>query len=192
MKDYKFTLDNLEKLKQGDERVYTAIYRAYYLRFLRFADSYVRDEFVAENIVQDAFTSLWENRADLADNSNILSYMLIIIKNKSINYLVNQKGRFTVEDKLFIQQTREIELRCLTLRATDPEVIFSKEIQCLIREVIDKLPEQTSRVIQMSRFDQMSNKEIALRLNITEKGVEYHITKALKKLRIGLKDYMTA
>ncbi|MDP4271376.1 MAG: RNA polymerase sigma-70 factor [Bacteroidota bacterium] len=192
MKAYEYNSEDLTKLKQGDERVYAAIYRTYFPRFRSFANSYVRDEFVAENIVQDAFTTLWENKETLADNSNVLSYLLTIIKNRALNHLSHLQTRYAVEEKLLTQQTREIELRCLTLRATDPESIFSNEVQSLIRQTLDKLPEQTRQVIEMSRFDNLSNKEIALRLNISVKGVEYHITKGLKSLRIGLKDYMSA
>lgn len=192
MNPYQYNIEDLTKLKQGDERIYAAIYRSYFARFRSFANSYVRDEFVAENIVQDAFTSLWENKENLAENSNIPSYLLSIIKNKALNHLAHLQTRYAVEEKLLTQQTREIELRCITLRATDPETIFSSEIQTIIRQTLDKLPEQTRQVIQMSRFDQLSNKEIALRLNISVKGVEYHVTKALKSLRVGLKDYMAA
>jgi RNA polymerase sigma-70 factor, Bacteroides expansion family 1 len=192
MKAYEYNTEDLTKLKQGDERIYAAIYRTYFPRFRNFANSYVRDEFAAENIVQDAFTSLWENKENLAEDSNVPSYLLSIIKNKALNHLAHLQTRYAVEEKLMTQQTREIELRCLTLRATDPEAIFSNEVQTLIRKTLDKLPDQTRQVIQMSRFDNLSNKEIALRLNISVKGVEYHITKALKSLRVGLKDYMTA
>lgn len=192
MKTYEYKKEDLIKLRQGDERVYGDLYRSYFPRFRSFANSYVRDEFTAENIVQDAFTTLWENKENLAEDSNVLSYLLTIIKNKSLNHLSHLQTRYIVEEKMISQQAREIELRCLTLRATDPESIFSSEIQSLIRQTLAKLPEQTRQVIEMSRFDQLSNKEIALRLNISVKGVEYHVTKALKSLRIGLKDYMAA
>lgn len=192
MKPYEYKVEDLLKLKQGDERIYSAIYQSYFSRFRGFANSYVRDEYMAENIVQDAFTSLWENRENLAEDSNIPSYLLSIIKNKALNHLAHLQTRYAVEEKIITQQAREIELRCLTLRATDPESIFSNEVQSLIRQTLNKLPDQTRQVLEMSRFEQLSNKEIALRLNISVKGVEYHVTKALKSLRIGLKDYMAA
>jgi RNA polymerase sigma-70 factor (ECF subfamily) len=63
-------------------------------------------------------------------------------------------------------------------------------VEQIIQDALDALPEQCRKVIMMSRFEDMSNKEIAERLNLTVKGVEYHITNALKKLRHELKDYM--
>ena len=70
------------------------------------------------------------------------------------------------------------------------EEIFSHEIQTIIHNTLQSLPEQTRRIFEMSRFENKTVKEIAEETNITAKGVEYHITKALKVLRIKLKDYL--
>ncbi|WP_270616695.1 sigma-70 family RNA polymerase sigma factor, partial [Parabacteroides distasonis] len=67
---------------------------------------------------------------------------------------------------------------------------FSHEIQTIIHNTLQSLPEQTRRIFEMSRFENKTVKEIAEETNITAKGVEYHITKALKVLRINLKDYL--
>lgn len=67
---------------------------------------------------------------------------------------------------------------------------YSHEIQTIIHNTLQSLPEQTRRIFEMSRFENKTVKEIAEETNITAKGVEYHITKALKVLRINLKDYL--
>ena len=76
------------------------------------------------------------------------------------------------------------------MEACNPNDIFSKEIQSILTKTLDDLPLQTKRVFMMSRFEQKSGKEIAEELGITVKGVDYHIAKALKALRISLKDYL--
>ncbi len=87
-------------------------------------------------------------------------------------------------------QQRELSIRISTLEACNPNDIFSKEIQSILTKTLDDLPLQTKRVFMMSRFEQKSGKEIAEELGITVKGVDYHIAKALKALRISLKDYL--
>ena len=67
---------------------------------------------------------------------------------------------------------------------------FSEEVNQIIQATLRTLPEQTRRVFKMSRFENKMNKEIAENLGITVKGVEYHISRALKEFRISLKDYL--
>ena len=78
----------------------------------------------------------------------------------------------------------------MIVNSCDPEEIFSHEIQTIIPNTLQSVPEQTRRIFEMSRFENKTVKEIAEETNITAKGVEYHITKALKVLRINLKDYL--
>ena len=87
-------------------------------------------------------------------------------------------------------QQRELAIRISTLEGCNPEDIFSVEIQTILNRTLEELPEQTRNVFKMSRFEQKSGKEIAQSLGITVKGVDYHIAKALKALRVSLKDYL--
>jgi len=83
-----------------------------------------------------------------------------------------------------------LAIRISTLEACNPENIFSEEIRTILVKTLQELPPQTRKVFMMSRFEQKSGKEIAEMLGITVKGVDYHIAKALKALRISLKDYL--
>lgn len=87
-------------------------------------------------------------------------------------------------------QQRELTIRISTLQACDPDEIFSDEINRIVQNTLTDLLEQTRRVFQMSRFEHLSVKEIADKMNLSVKGVDYHISKALKKLRISLRDYL--
>ena len=93
-------------------------------------------------------------------------------------------------DNLEEIKNRELSIRISTLEACDPKEIFSDEVNRIIHKTLKNLPEQTHRIFEMSRFENKTVKEIADETNLTIKGVEYHITKALKALRINLKDYL--
>ena len=82
-----------------------------------------------------------------------------------------------------------MDMRIARLEACEPHQIFTDEIQALIHNAILKLPEQTQTIFRMSRFNQLSQKEIAQQMGVSLKTVEFHITKAIKFLRKELRDY---
>lgn len=84
---------------------------------------------------------------------------------------------------------KELALRISTLEACDPDKLFCDEIQALVQEAISELPPTSREVFILSRMKNLPNKEIALRLDISVKTVEFHITRSLKQLRVQLKDY---
>ena len=116
--------------------------------------------------------------------------LLTILKNKALDYLRHKVIHESAIENIMELNDRELNIRISTLEACDPEEIFSHEIQTIIHNTLQSLPEQTRRIFEMSRFENKTVKEIAEETNITAKGVEYHITKALKVLRINLKDYL--
>ncbi|WP_373719840.1 sigma factor-like helix-turn-helix DNA-binding protein, partial [Bacteroides heparinolyticus] len=76
------------------------------------------------------------------------------------------------------------------LEACNPSDIFSEEVMNIIQNTLQSLPQQTSRIFSLSRFENKTNREIAAELNVSIKDVEYHISKSLKVLRKALKDYL--
>ena len=185
-----FDADFESRILNGDRTAYDELFRNFYPRLLSFAKAYTRNNHVAENIVQDAFLLLWERRETLRPGSNSRAWMLTVVKNNTLNYINRQKRQIDIENTYASQITRELNLRIYSLKACDPENIFSKEVEAIIHKALQALPEQSRKVITMSRFEDMSNMEIAQKLNITVKGVEYHITRSLKFLRTELKDYL--
>ena len=77
----------------------------------------------------------------------------------------------------------------VSLDACEPYELLVKEMQELIQQTLDKLPERTRKIFILSRYENKSYKEIAALMNMTTKGVDFHICKALKALQINLKDY---
>jgi len=80
-------------------------------------------------------------------------------------------------------------LRIATLEACNPEKLFSDEVISLVTKALETLPEQTRDIFIRSRYNNQSHKEIADALGVSTKTVEYHVTKALKVMRVALKDY---
>jgi RNA polymerase sigma-70 factor (ECF subfamily) len=180
----------IERLKKGEEPAFREIFHQFYPALVKFAHSYIHDPFTAENIVQDAFVTLWEKRVWLDNESNLKAFLVTIIKNKSINHIEKLKNRYRIEQNNYQLQLTEANLNISSLRSLNPEELFTGEIISILEKTIATLPLQTQEIFRMSRYQSLSNKEIAEKLKITEKGVEYHISKALKTLRTELSDYL--
>ncbi len=161
-------------------------------RFILFAYSYVRDRQEAEDIVMNAFTTLWEKKEQLQSHTNISALLLTAIKNRCLNHIEHLQVKLKAEKKINDIKQKEITLRIASLEACNPDKIFCSEIQNLLNRTISSLPDTSKRVFIMSRREEMSNKEIAEQLNISVKTVEFHITKSLKILKEKLRDYSLA
>lgn len=169
---------------------FTQLFTDYRERFVRFAYSYLRDRSVAEDIVIDAFVYYWENRKTLATDRNIPGYVLTTIKHKCLNHLQHLQVKQAYAEQTQEQADWEVNLRISTLEAFDPYELFTKEIQDIIDHTLSELPDQTRKIFILSRYENKSHKEIADLLNMTTKGVEYHIAKALTQLKKSLIDYI--
>lgn len=168
---------------------FNTIYSTYYGKTFRFAQLYVRNDLVAEDIATESLIKLWETmKKEKVDKP--LALLLTILKHKSLDHLRKQASMQEAFEGIAEWQQRELSIRISTLDACNPDDIFSEEIQSILAKTLNELPPQTKKVFTMSRFEQKSGKEIAEALGISVKGVDYHIAKALKALRISLKDYL--
>lgn len=165
-------------------------YANYHSRFIHFACSYVRDTFIAEDIVNESFISYWENKDKLEPDSNVPAYILTIVKNKCLNHLKHKETQNRTLSDIQDYSSWKFTASISTLEACNPEELFSDEIKKIVNSTLKFLPEKTRTVFIMSRYKDKSHKEIANLLDITTKGVEFHITKALKIFRENLKDYL--
>lgn len=169
---------------------FTYLYNHHYQRFFRFANNYIHDEAVAEDLVVDAMLYFWENRSRLPEEMNEVAYIFTTIKHKCLNYLQHLSIETEVHDKLYEAKQWEVATKIATLEAFDPNDLYNKEILVLVEESLSKFSPQTQIIFRMSRFENMSHKEIAQKMGISTKSVEFHISKVLKELRLSLKDYL--
>ncbi|MDR2918793.1 MAG: RNA polymerase sigma-70 factor [Tannerella sp.] len=178
--------------KVCDLQGFTQFFNDYRSRFTHFAYSYVGDKMAAEDIVLESLMSYWENRSTIHPDSNTRAYVLTIVKNRCLNYLNHQRVRQSAEEYLLKAEEWELDLHINSLKAFEPDQVFSEEIQQIVEDTLNKLPEQTRLIFIKSRYENYSHKQIAEEMGLSTKSVEFHITKALKVLRIALKDYFPA
>ena len=170
---------------------FNALFRRYYARCVAFAQSFVFDKAEAEAIASDALLVLWQKReSGSVDLDSPLPFLFGTVRNKSLNFLRGKAREAAALGDAASVEVREIELRMNTLEMCDPHKLYESDVQTLINTALESLGDKTAAVFRLSRYKGMSNREIARYLGLSEKAVEYHMTKALRELRARLKDYL--
>lgn len=163
----------LQLIKQGEYAAFDELYNRYFSILYSSAYNLLRDHQQSKDIVQDIFVWFWEHRLQWTLTS-CKGYLLTAVKFKTANYFRENKVKDDFYKALAKQKMEVAD------QSVEMEVMQLNE---LIRNITAELPNRCRQAFMMSRFDQLSNKEIATKLNITEKTVEAHITASLKKLK---------
>lgn len=171
-----------QALRDGDARAFEEIYKRYWLQLFTSAQRKLGSREAAEELVQDLFTTLWHKRAD-SRIEKLPHYLHTALKYRIIDYL---RVRTTHAGYLSYRQARPPAPD----RNTE-ELLAADDLSVALAESITLLPESTREVFRLSRLEHQSVPEIADQLHLSPKTVEYHLTRALKILRVRLKDFLT-
>jgi RNA polymerase sigma-70 factor (family 1) len=165
----------LDLLKIGDKRAFTIIYDRYCSKLYRAAFKILEDHDLAKDVTQETFIMLFEKVSDRMI-INLQAYLFQTVKYQCFMHL--RSGR--------ISEKHLHQMNLIIASNTLEEELNAKELQFLLDESIATLPDKCREVFYLSRFESLSNKKIAERLNISHKTVENQITKALKILHTSV------
>ncbi len=179
----------IKQLRDGNEKVFEQIVREYWPRMFKFALIYTQNNETSQELVQDTFLVLWNNRAILKDNTNLITYLMVVLRNKCLNLLEQTRIR-----QLYIEEIDDETIyqraNLYVLQDEASQIVESEDLHKAIERALSKLPEKTREVFMLSRYDGLKNQQIAETKNISQKTVEYHISKALQILKEELpQDY---
>ena len=179
-----FTINDTEdiilRLKNEDKSALDELFGYYYPRLYHFSKSILKIENDIDDILQEVFVKLWLNRQKIGNPETFNSYIFTITKNEVLNLIRNNVRDQSFKDKLFLQAVGEEYQQ-------QSELEFD-EIKAGIERIVTNLPEKRQQVFVLSRTEGLSNREIALQLNISEKTVEDHITHAIKQIKNSMKE----
>ena len=174
-------IDIIDRLNNSDESVIRVLFDEYYQYLCRSIYRVVPDSSISEDIVQEVFMELWKKRESIKITTSIKAYLRRSALNRALNYLRKNKVKF--EEEVQIPDHGSLD----SGGQSNMEVM---ELQDRINGIIDELPERCRIIFCMSRFEEMSYKEIAEALSISVKTVENQMSKALKILRTRLQPYL--
>jgi RNA polymerase sigma-70 factor, ECF subfamily len=166
------------RIRQGDIKEFETLFRSSYASLVKYAGTLIKDRDTAEEIVQDLFFRLWQNKEKLNIESSLNGYLFRSVHNSCLHHIEHNKvvDRHAREAALEPEQGTE-----------DPaEMMQYSELQAKIARILERLPERCGKIFCMNRFEGMKYSEIAEKLSVSVKTVEANMGKALKEFRKAL------
>lgn len=166
-------------LKAGRDDAFDCLYYRYRNRLFNIAYSRLRSKEICEELVQDLFADLWQKSGDLQIRNNLSSYLCTCIKYSVLDHIRAQKSKERYISEMLLSAAR--------FSVSTEMALQNEELNYHLNKSIEALPEKCKEVFILSRFENNSVREIAEKLNISPDTAKYHISTALKKLRLNLK-----
>ena len=182
------SIELFNDIREGKTEAYEFVFKTYYPRLKAYASRFIVSSENLNDILQDCFIKLWENREQLT-NISISSLLFTMVRNSCLNFLRHEMvaKQCPIDDVLKTQGSES--LYTLSFHNNPEEVLVCDELRKEIEDILDSLPSQSREIFKMSRTDGMKNREIAEELQISVKTVEYHIRKVLAALHGFMEKY---
>ena len=164
-------------LTQGgaDGEAFEQVFHKYFPMVRNFIKGMLKDAVRSDDVAQNIFMKLWINRHSLNRNLSLKNYLCVMARNEVINILSSKSFKSVhLQDRISDKHLLDY--------STD-ELINYTETSARISKDIESMPPQRREIFKMSRFEHLSNMEIAIRMNLSVRTVEKHIELALKDLR---------
>ncbi|HMR20182.1 MAG TPA: RNA polymerase sigma-70 factor [Sphingobacterium sp.] len=169
----------LKNVSRGDQRSFTMLFDIYYQNLGAYVYKITESREVTEEIVQDVFVKIWENREVLGNIECFKAYLFILSKNKTLDYL------------RLAAKARTRQLSILRNVQEDSYVIDDlspiEELRLIVEETVSQLPPQQQRVYRLSRQEKLKYEEIAVQMGISKETVKKHMKLALAFLKERVK-----
>lgn len=163
-------------VRENDEHAFHEIYQRFFPVLYMHALKRIADAELVKDLLQDIFTSIWKNRKTLQIQQSVSAYIYAAVRFKVINIYQQQQQVTKYLDSLADFMNREEPVQADFL-------VRQKDLSSLIEQEVAQLPPGMRRIFMMSRFEQLSHKEIAASLELSEQTVKTQVKKALRILR---------
>ncbi|MFD2919861.1 RNA polymerase sigma factor [Terrimonas rubra] len=173
-----YTLSDKEMLVSGDEKSFRILYDRYWQGLFKKAKARLGNTDDAEDILQDIFVTLWKNRLSIEVNESLQPYLFTALKYAIIKKVQRDHAR----NKIYPLNPDNIE----GLTISNEDLLQYKELEKLIDHEVNHLPPRMKEIYRLSRQEQLSIREIALQLQLSEQTVKNILTESVKRLRTKL------
>lgn len=162
----------VKELVSGSHKAFRSLFMSYFPKVKYFIRHLVKSEIIAEELSQDVFMKIWENREQLGAVESFNSYVYRIAKNMALNYLRRK----------YLEDTYLDEYEGETFVTIEGE-LYAREMRLLEQLTVSRMPRKRKAIYEMSRKEGLTNDEIAIRMGVSKKTVENHLNLALKEIR---------
>lgn len=173
----------IRRIKAGDRSAFDTVYHIYARRLYAFVGTMTDNRHDIEDVLQDTFVNLWVHRREITNESTIKSLLFVMARNRLVN-LAKRSCLFTaVDDMVQLEGEREMERE---YHASPLSLMEYGEFEQELMQSIENLPPTQREVVRLSRWESMSNDEIAVRMGLSVQTVKNSLSLALKTLKRGL------
>ena len=163
------------RIRNGDIGQFESLFRSSYVSLVRYAKTLIKDHDTAEEIVQDLFFRLWQDKEKLNIESSLNGYLFRSVHNKCLHYIEHNRVIERHAEEMSYSQSESQE--------SPSDILNYKELQEKIASILERLPERCGKIFTMSRFEGLKYSEIADKLSVSIKTVEANMGRALKEFR---------
>lgn len=168
------------QLQRSEKAAFEEIYKRYWRKLFNMAFHQTGKKEEAEELVQDLFVNIWQRR-ESSQIKHLDLYLTLSLKNKIYDFIKSQISYRKYQEFIIL---KEVDLHFET-----DSIVNYLELTEAVEKVLSLLPEKSAKAFKMSRFEAFPVKKIAKEMDISEKAVEYHITKSLRFIKENLKAY---
>lgn len=163
-----------------EDDAYRFMYEKYHSTLLRFAIGYLKVREPAEEIVNDVFYKVWDNKTRIAEIINLRLYLFSSVRNACLTTLAKDKRKKDLVSGFSVTEIQQ----------DDPESLYiSSELHVLIHRTIQNLPPRCRQVYELIRIEGLKNKEVAIKLNISVNTIDVQLAIAVKRLVTAINSF---
>lgn len=172
-----------QKIIQGNQGAFELLFKMYHKPLCNFARIYVKQFHIADEIVQETFISVWKAREQLDQNKSLNAYLYRSVHNHCINFIHTAR----VDKRLSDEYRNELAYRTRMLETNLSDSYYDRlandELELILNNAIDQLPTQCREIFILSRYHELTYKQIAEKLTLSVNTVKTQLSRALQKLR---------
>lgn len=169
-------------LREGNPRAFETIYRRYWRHLYGFVYQQIGSKEDTKEIVQELMLSLWQNRAE-AEIHNLRSFLFIAARNLANRYF---------RKEINLRKYREYQLLQEVFESSGAdEIVNEQQLSQALEKALEQLPEKTALIFRMNKLDDVSVKRIAVQMGLSDRAVEYHLTKSMRAVRKHLQEFLS-
>ncbi|HNW57128.1 MAG TPA: RNA polymerase sigma-70 factor [Bacteroidales bacterium] len=165
----------IRRIRKGDVEQFELLFRSSYVSLVRYARNLIKDQDNAEEIVQDLFFRLWQDKEKINIESSLNGYLYRSVHNRCLHLIRHEKVVSHHAGEMAMLEPESPE--------SPSDILHYKELQTRIDRILERLPQRCGQIFCMNRFEGLKYAEIAEKLSVSIKTVEANMGKALKEFR---------
>lgn len=163
------------EIRAGNKTAFSDFYKQYVNLMHRFVIRYVKSHELADDLVQEIFIKIWENRTMIPDLVSLKSYLFIIARNHTFTFLKKASAEQSIKERILSEAA--------AYSNTTEDLMLSAEYNAHLQHILSKLPPQTQKIFKLCREEEKSYQEVSALLGISKDAVKKHMVRSMKLLK---------